>query len=167
VRDIRGNVETRIAKVRSGEYAAGVLAAAGMKRLGRESDISGYFTTQEMVPAAGQGIVTLECLRGRTDMQEAAEAISHPDTALVARTERGLLQQFGERLDCYSAIAAHGSINNGSLELHVFVSDLEGTSFIETTTAAPVGEAERLIVTTAQGLISRGALDLLPTGASA
>ena len=60
-----------------------------------------------------------------------------------------------------------GSIDNGSLELHVFVSDLEGTSFIETTTSAPVGQTEQLIVTTAQGLISRGALDLLPTGASA
>ena len=107
ITDIRGNVDTRIAKARSGEYAGVVLAAAGLLRLGRGDDIAAWFSVDEMVPAAGQGIVGLECLRGNAS---AVRAINHAPSETAALCERGVLQKFGERLDCYSEVAVHATI---------------------------------------------------------
>lgn len=167
IRDIRGNVETRIEKTRRGEYHGTVLACAGLRRLGREADITSFFTPLEMVPAAGQGIVTIETLKSRPDMQSIAWSITHQPTALVARTERGLLQQFGSRLDCYTSIAAHAEVTDGRIAMSVFVSDLEGARFIETFTEGRVDDPQELIVRTADELRSRGVLELLSAGASA
>ena len=107
IADIRGNVDTRIAKARSGEYAGVVLAAAGLLRLGRANDIAAWFSVDEMVPAAGQGIVALECLRGNASV---VRAINHAPSETAALCERGVLQKFGERLDCYSEVAVHATI---------------------------------------------------------
>ena len=107
--DVRGNVDTRIAKARSGEYAGVVLAAAGLLRLGRANDIAAWFPVDEMVPAAGQGIVAIECLRGNEDM---VRAINHGPSETAALCERGVLQKFGERLDCYSEVAVHCSVED-------------------------------------------------------
>jgi hydroxymethylbilane synthase len=105
--DIRGNVDTRIQKARDGQYAGIVLARAGLTRLGRAHEITSTFSVDEMVPAAGQGIVALECLASNDAMREAAEAITHDPSAIAARAERGVLQKFATRLDCYSAVAVH------------------------------------------------------------
>ncbi|HYR29447.1 MAG TPA: uroporphyrinogen-III C-methyltransferase [Thermoanaerobaculia bacterium] len=109
VEDIRGNVDTRIEKARRGEYAGIVLAAAGLHRLGRANEITSYFSIDEMIPAAGQGIVTIECLAENETAIAAARAINHAPSETAALTERGVLQQFGTRLDCYSEIAVHAT----------------------------------------------------------
>ncbi|HEV7764987.1 MAG TPA: hydroxymethylbilane synthase [Thermoanaerobaculia bacterium] len=107
--DIRGNVDSRVRKAREGQYAGLVLAAAGLTRLGRANEITSYFAIEEMLPAAGQGIVAIECLASNERAQEAARAINHDPSERAALHERGLLQKFGMRLDCYSAVAAHWS----------------------------------------------------------
>ena len=107
VEDIRGNVDTRLQKARDGAYDAIVLASAGLTRLGREREITSYFSVDEMLPAAGQGIVALECLASNAFAREAAEAVNDQEAAEAARCERGVLQKFGVRLDCYSAVAVH------------------------------------------------------------
>lgn len=107
--DIRGNVDSRVRKAREGQYAGLVLAAAGLARLGRASEITSYFSIEEMLPAAGQGIVAIECLASNERAQNAARAINHEASERAALHERGLLQKFGTRLDCYSAVAAHWS----------------------------------------------------------
>jgi hydroxymethylbilane synthase len=107
VADIRGNVDTRIRKAREGRYAGLVLAAAGMTRLGRADEITSYFSIDEMLPAAGQGIVTVECLASNTRVREIARAINHEPSEVAAGNERGVLQRFGTRLDCHSAVAVH------------------------------------------------------------
>ena len=109
VRDIRGNVDTRIEKARSGEYAGVVLAAAGLTRLGRASEALSYFSLDEMVPAAGQGIIAVECLRGHELGNAAARAVNHERSESAALRERGVLAKFGTRLDCYSEIAVHAT----------------------------------------------------------
>ncbi|HEX8252640.1 MAG TPA: hydroxymethylbilane synthase [Thermoanaerobaculia bacterium] len=109
VEDIRGNVDTRIQKARDGQYAGIILASAGLARLGRASEITSYFDVAQMLPAAGQGIVALECLAGNTRILEAAAKITHAESAHAALQERGVLQKFGTQLDCYSAIAVHHS----------------------------------------------------------
>jgi hydroxymethylbilane synthase len=109
VRDIRGNVDSRIEKVRRGEYAGAILAAAGLLRLGRSAEATSFFSVDEMIPAAGQGVITLECLRTSDVAREASRAINHAPTETVALRERGVLEKFGTRLDCYSEIAVHAT----------------------------------------------------------
>jgi hydroxymethylbilane synthase len=109
VEDIRGNVDTRIAKARNGEYAGLVLAAAGITRLGRANEITSFFSIDDMIPAAGQGIVAVECLASNERASLAARAINHEPSESAALAERGVLQKFGTRLDCYSAVAVHSS----------------------------------------------------------
>ena len=118
--EIRGNVDTRLRKARDGEYAGLVLAAAGLTRLGRAREITSYFSIDEMIPAAGQGIVAIECLASNQLAGEAVRAINHEESERAALTERALLQKFGTRLDCYSAVAAHWS----SGELRAFVAGI-------------------------------------------
>ena len=119
VEDIRGNVDTRINKAREGRYAGIVLAGAGLARLGRTGEITSYFAVEEMLPAAGQGIVAIECLATNAFALEAANAINHEPSARAARNERGVLQKFEARLDCYSAVAVH---DDGSV-LRAFLSN--------------------------------------------
>jgi hydroxymethylbilane synthase len=109
VEDIRGNVDTRINKARDGQYAGIILASAGLTRLGRAGEITSYFPVHEMVPAAGQGIVAIECLASNDFARAAARAINHEPSERAALAERGVLQKFGTRLDCYSAVAVHSS----------------------------------------------------------
>jgi hydroxymethylbilane synthase len=130
VRDIRGNVDTRINKARRGEFAGIILASAGMTRLGRASEITSYFSVAEMLPAAGQGIVAFECLGSNEAAREACAAISHEPSAIAARCERGVLQKFGEQLDCYSAVAVHATIGGDQIDVRAFFSDYEGTRAI-------------------------------------
>ena len=110
IEDIRGNVDTRIQKARDGRYAGIVLAAAGLTRLGRASEITSYFSVDEMLPAAGQGVIAIECLRDNTRAREAVRTINHAPSEVAALCERGVLQKFGERLDCYSEVAVHATI---------------------------------------------------------
>ena len=107
IEEIRGNVDTRLRKIREGQYDAGVLAAAGMTRLGLADQITSKFSIDEMVPAAGQGIVAIETLR---DAKFSLAHINHEPSALAARCERGVLQKFGNVLDCYSPIAVHCTV---------------------------------------------------------
>jgi len=120
IEDIRGNVDTRINKARAGQYAGIILASAGLTRLGRASEITSYFSTDELLPAAGQGIVAIEALRTNTRAIEIAMSINHEPSAYAARTERGVLQKFGEQLDCYSCIAVHCDVGQApSPVLHI------------------------------------------------
>lgn len=109
IEDIRGNVDTRIQKARDGKYDGIILASAGLTRLGRAGEITSWFSVDEMLPAAGQGIVAIECLASNGSAREAASRINHEPSAVAARLERGVLQKFETRLDCYSAVAVHYS----------------------------------------------------------
>jgi hydroxymethylbilane synthase len=122
-KDIRGNVDTRLRKAREGQYAGLVLAAAGLTRLGRANEITSYFSIDEMTPAAGQGIVAVECLGSNERAHMAARAINHAETEHAALTERAVLQKFGTRLDCYSAVAVHSFRSN----IHAFVAGVRAS----------------------------------------
>ena len=119
--DIRGNVDSRIRKAREGQYAGLVLAAAGLTRLGRANEITSYFSIDEMLPAAGQGIVAIECLASNERARLVARTINHEHSETAALNERGVLQKFGTRLDCYSAVAVHC---DSSGVIHAFVAGI-------------------------------------------
>ena len=156
---IRGNVETRIRKMHDGDFAAIVLANAGLTRLGRASEITSLFDVDTMVPACGQGIVGFEVLRDHAFGIEVAEAINHAPSAIAARSERGVLQKFGERLDCYSCVAVHTTATDDGVKIRAFFSDYEGTRAIRVTkTAATADEA---VQATYDELIAQGADQLI------
>jgi hydroxymethylbilane synthase len=174
--DIRGNVDSRIRKAREGQYAGLVLAAAGLTRLGRASEITSYFSIDEMLPAAGQGIVAIECLASNERATEIAQSINHAPTAMAARIERGVLQKFGTQLDCYTAVAVHCSgvrwpqpplsyaeaaaeTRDENVMVKAFVSNYEATSFVRAQASGK--KANEVIDTIYQQLIDQGAEKLL------
>jgi hydroxymethylbilane synthase len=159
IEPIRGNVDTRIDKMSAGMYSGIVLASAGVTRLGRAAEITSLFDVDEMVPAAGQGIVAIETLKTNAYGQEAAAAITHRASALAARCERGVLQKFGERLDCYSCIAVHASEAGSDVTIRAFLSDYEGSTPLRVTRSG--SNAEAVIDDVAAELTARGAIELL------
>lgn len=113
IRPVRGNVQTRLAKLQSGEFSALVLAAAGLKRLGLEARISRYFSPEEMLPAAGQGILVVQARQG-VDTR-CLTAVHDPDSACCALAERA----FVRALDggCSSPVAAYAVTEGNTLTL--------------------------------------------------
>ncbi|MCF2663300.1 hydroxymethylbilane synthase [Oscillibacter valericigenes] len=113
VKPVRGNVQTRLKKLQDGEFSALVLAAAGLKRLGLEDRISRYFSPEEMLPAAGQGILAVQTRQG---VDTACLAGVHdPDAACCALAERA----FVRALDggCSSPVAAYAVVEGETLTL--------------------------------------------------
>ncbi len=156
IEDIRGNVDTRISKAREGQYAGIILASAGLARLGRAGEITSYFSVDEMLPAAGQGIIAIECLASKEFAIEAARAISHEPSALAATCERGVLQKFGAQLDCYSAVAVHCTPD---LSVRAFISDYEGTRAIRASRRG--SDPASVINAVFDDLVAQGAEELL------
>jgi len=156
--EMRGNVDTRINKLRAGLYDAAVLASAGLIRLGRASEITAQFAVEQMVPAAGQGIVAIETNRDDDEARAAATAINHRPTEVAARAERGVLQKFGEALDCYSAVAVH-AVMNGKMTLHAFFGEIEGDRWLRVTRDGD--EPDAVVQAVFDELVDRGAMELL------
>ena len=154
--DIRGNVDTRINKLRAGLYDGAILAAAGLTRLGRASEITSYFSTGEMLPACGQGIIAIETLQGGRD---AAASINHLPTSRAAHCERGVLQKFGTSLDCYSACAVHATFDDGTITIRAFFGELEGDRSIRVTRSGR--DADTVIEEVYQQLVEDGAMELI------
>jgi hydroxymethylbilane synthase len=152
--DIRGNVDTRINKLRSGLYDGAILAAAGLTRLGRASEITSYFSIDEMLPACGQGIIAIETLRDAPSF-----AINHAPTALAAHCERGVLQKFGTLLDCYSACAVHATFDDGDVTIRAFFGELEGDCAIRVTRSGR--DADVVIDEVHRELVEEGAMNLV------
>jgi hydroxymethylbilane synthase len=156
--DIRGNVDTRINKLRAGLYDGAILASAGLTRLGRSSEITSYFSIAEMLPACGQGIVAIETLR-EGDTRAIAASIDHPPTARAAYCERGVLQKFGTLLDCYSACAVHATFDDGAITLRAFFGELEGDRTVRVTCTGH--DADAVIDDVHRALIAQGAMELV------
>ncbi|HEV7571937.1 MAG TPA: hydroxymethylbilane synthase [Thermoanaerobaculia bacterium] len=154
--DIRGNVDTRINKLRAGLYDGAILAAAGLHRLGRAAEITSYFSIEEMLPACGQGTVAIETLR---DAASLASSITHAPTALAAHCERGVLQKFGTMLDCYSACAVHATFDDSNITIRAFFGELEGDRSIRVTRSGH--DADAIVEDVHRDLVDQGAMTLV------
>ncbi|HEX9163379.1 MAG TPA: hydroxymethylbilane synthase [Thermoanaerobaculia bacterium] len=159
VESIRGNVETRINKARSGQFAGIILASAGLTRLGLAAEITSYFSVDDMIPAAGQGIVAIETLANNALGREAAAAINVKASELAALSERGVLQRFGERLDCYSAVAVHTTSENNGLTIRAFAADYDGKRTVRVRRSGR--DPQEVIGAVYDELIANGAMELL------
>lgn len=156
---IRGNVDTRLGKVRDGSCDGIVLAAAGLLRLGRQSSITSYFSIDELLPAAGQGIVAIETRQDAVAVRKAVAQINHRESELAARCERGVLLQFGEQIDCYSAIAVHADIRGRAITLRAIAAEFDGSETVSVSRSGTDGET--LMKEVFDDLVAKGAMDLV------
>ena len=123
---IRGNVETRIAKMDRGEVDALLLASAGVRRLGLESRVTQCMDPTVFVPAACQGVIALEYLSDRSEISGLVSESVHPETELVAQVERGVIQSTGS--DCLTPIGVYCQIKDKNLQVHTAVLTPDGAS---------------------------------------
>lgn len=162
VAPIRGNVETRLAKVRRGDYAATILAAAGLERLGLLSDEMHPIAVSELIPAPGQAAIAVECLSEDSDRVDQVRAIDRAELHRLVAAERAVLRELGA--DCASAAAAHASLEGDAIALHADVVSVTSLDRLEARgagSAASLAEAESLGTWVATSLIDQGALHLI------
>ena len=126
VKPIRGNVDSRIQKVRNGEFAAAVLAAAGLSRIGRSEEISQYFNLEEFIPAPAQGALVVECREGDLELIELLRQVEDPHTRIATTAERAVLQ--GLNAGCELALGAFASIKGIELTLAAELGGIDGRS---------------------------------------
>lgn len=141
VRDIRGNVDTRLDKIAAGEFDAVILAEAGLARLGRTDQIAHRFDLDEMVPAPAQGALAVEALAGGAAI-EAAAGIDDPDTRRAVEAERELLEQ--SRAGCRSALGALAVTDGQNISMSGFVEDERGPRRGRATGSTPFDVAAEL-----------------------
>ncbi len=165
VRPLRGNLDTRLAKLDRGEYDAIVLAAAGLKRLELPQRIRALLPATVSLPAAGQGALGIEVRAGRPEMLRWLEPLAHRDTWLQVSAERAVSRILGG--SCRVPLAAYCVAGEPSgLELRACVASLDGANLLEARAASPTAsfdDAERLGVQVAQALLDQGAQVYLQT----
>lgn len=147
-KSVRGNVLTRLKKLDSGEYSALVLAAAGLKRLGLENRISRYFTVEEIIPAAGQGILAVQGRAGE-DYSYLAD-FQDPEAAAAARAERAFVRYLDG--GCSSPVAAHGQVLGEELFLMGLYYEEETGKYIRGSEKGRISSAEELGISLARRL---------------
>ena len=116
IEPVRGNVQTRLAKLDAGQFSALVLAAAGLKRLGLTNRISRYFEPEEILPAAGQGILVVQTRKGMNT--DCLRLVHDEKTACCAKAERAFVRELNG--GCSSPVAAHATVDGETLTLTGF-----------------------------------------------
>ncbi len=122
---IRGNVDTRIKKLRNGFYDAIILSYAGVQFLKNDDKISEIFSVSDIVPSAGQGIISLQCRDDNTEISSILKKVNHRETYLRAHAERNVLKVLEG--DCETAVGAHATINKKKIILEAELFSLDGT----------------------------------------
>ena len=158
---LRGNVETRLRKMKEGQYDAIILARAGVKRLGLGATFQQDLTPPDFLPAVGQGALGVEMREDRQDVRELLAFLEHEPTRLCVMAERAFLR----RLDggCQVPIAAHAVLEGGRLSLEALVAGTDGRTLIRGSLdcGATGEEAERTGCALAEDMLGRGAADIL------
>ena len=156
---LRGNVNTRLAKLDAGEYDAIILAAAGLIRLGFGERIRSSISVDESLPAGGQGAVGIECRTTDSELHALLECLNHSQTATRVVAERAL----NKRLNggCQVPIACYAVLEGEQLWLRGLVGQPDGTVLLRAEGRAPAADAEALGVQVAEALLDQGAEQIL------
>ena len=158
--ELRGNVDTRLARLHAGDYDAIVLALAGLERLSRDEEATGALP--ELVPCAGQGALLLTARAADTAALEAAAALDDPRTHACLRAERELVR--GLDADCHTPMGAHATLaGDGTMTLTAFVGRVDGSAWLRDTLTICGSEVEpeALGGNVAERLLSAGAHEVL------
>lgn len=173
IRSIRGNVDTRVRSVRAGVYDAAVLAAAGIRRLGLESEVAEWLSSEVILPAPGQGALAVQCRAGDERMVELLAAIEDPVSRATTSAERAFLRALGG--GCAAPVAAHARVvetnaddvrdrplqDSIEVRMEALVAAVDGSDVVRVT---GVGEPDELGERLAGEAIAAGA-DRLVAGA--
>ena len=139
---IRGNVDTRISKLKKGKYDAIILSSAGINSLDLNHEITQFFTTSEIIPSAGQGIIALQCRKEDNQIIELIEKVNHKPTFYRALAERGVLKILEG--DCETAIGVHAEIKEDEIELNAELFSIDGTERFHEKISGKIELAENL-----------------------
>lgn len=156
VRDLRGNVDTRIRKLDEGQYDAVILASAGLLRLGLENRISARIPVADMLPAVGQGAIAIETRGDDEFALETTSRLDHRETRLACLAERAFLRGLGG--GCQLPIAAHAVLDQDKLILDGLVAKPDGSEIWRDQLSGPLDQTEQIGSSLATLLIQRGAL---------
>jgi len=159
IRFLRGNVNTRLAKLDAGEYDAIILAAAGLIRLGFEDRITSAISVDDSLPAGGQGAVGIECRSVDSEIHALLAPLHHQDTATRVTAERALNKHLNG--GCQVPIACYAVLEGEQIWLRGLVGDPSGGLLLTAEGRAPRSDAENLGVRVAEDLLSQGANDIL------
>jgi len=159
VLDLRGNVNTRLAKLDNGDYDAILLAAAGVKRMGWEDRITELLPPEQFLPAIGQGAIGIEIRVADDRVNRMVEALNDEQAATLIRVERSL----NARLQggCQVPIAGYSEISHGVMVLRALVGRPDGTELVQGVISGKPEDAEELGQVLADDLLSRGAKQIL------
>jgi len=163
IHELRGNVNTRLAKLDAGDFDAIVLAVAGLERLGFEERITRPLDSQLCLPAIGQGALGIECRRGDPGVESLIAALDDSNTAACVRSERAVSHRLGG--SCLSPIAGYAVIEGAHMHLRARVAAPDGSALIAGEREGPVAQAEALGSGLADELLGRGAGRLLAAAA--
>lgn len=156
---IRGNVETRLSKVESGQADTVILARAGLERLGLADKISFSFDPLEFIPAPAQGALAVQTRSDATETTEIVSSINHEATGLVVSAERRVLTRLHP--GCHAPVGVFAKITGSDIMITAFVSDVEGEVFLRRKVIGPSADSESLADKLADELIKDGAARLL------
>lgn len=159
IKDLRGNVDTRLRKLDAGDYDAAILAAAGLRRLGLAHRISAPIEIEEMLPAVGQGALAIETRAEDEETRKLLAPLNDAATRAACTAERALLRALGG--GCQFPIAAHALMNEAGLRLEGLVAAVNGEKIIRDSLEGAETEAAQLGEELATRLLQRGAATIL------
>lgn len=159
IRDLRGNVNTRLAKLDSGEFAAIILAAAGLIRLGFEHRIAAFLPVTTSLPANGQGAVGIECRSDDEQVKTLLAPLEHTPTRICVLAERAMNRQL--QGGCQVPIGAFAELSADEIWLRGLVGSLDGSQIIRGEVRGHASEAESLGEKLAETLLQQGAAAIL------
>jgi hydroxymethylbilane synthase len=159
IRDLRGNVGTRLGKLDNGDYDAIVLACAGLKRLGLAGRITRSIGTEAMLPAIGQGIIGIETRLDDARVRELLSPLHDGDTAVRLAAERSLNATLAG--GCQAPVAGHAVLDGDLLRLRGLVGWPDGSDIVRGEISGAAAEAKSLGRTLAEDLLARGARPIL------
>ncbi len=159
LKDLRGNVGTRLRKLDAGEYDAIILAAAGIIRLGLKERITELIPESILLPAIGQGAIGIECRAGDTEVHDLIAALNDRETSLCVETERA----FSRRLfgGCQLPIAGQAAIKGSDINMVGLVAKIDGSEVIKSELSGGIEKRDEIGATLAEHLLERGADEIL------
>ncbi|WP_334108045.1 hydroxymethylbilane synthase [Methylobacillus sp.] len=155
IESLRGNLQTRLRKLDEGQYAAIILAAAGLKRLGLESRIREAIDQDKSIPAVGQGALGIEINAERADLLEILAPLNHAITAACVEAERGMSRALAG--SCQVPLGAFAQQEGDTLHITGFVASIDGKELLRESAQGPATKPEALGQALATKLIARGA----------
>ncbi len=156
---LRGNVNTRLRKLDEGQYAAIILAAAGLKRLGFGERIAAILEPEESLPAVGQGALGIEICSGRSDVVALLAPLNDATTAACVRAERAMSRAL--QGGCQAPIGGYAVLKDGQIHLRAFVAELDGSVVLRAEVWGDPADPEAVGLAAAQQLFDQGAEALM------